>query len=186
MRNRFVTPLLLLTTLLLSACAGLSQYSVSEQEIEKSLFTLLEQKAPQLSQGLVQTRVDNLRLAIGPDNRQVVRLDLQGETAINALVARFPARLDLVIEGRPVYDRQQNAIYLRDLNLLQSKVDAFGYQGDMAAASSGMMQLVRAVLENQPVYRLDDSRYGWLAKAPIAMDIMPGRLVFSPRFSDQD
>lgn len=184
MRNLFVKSLMLLAPLLLTACAGLSQYSVSESEIEKSLYTLLEQKAPQLSQGLVQTRVDNLKLAIGPDNRKVVRLDLQGETAINALVARFPARLDLVIEGRPVYDRQQNAIFLRDLNLLQSKVNAFGYQGDMAAASAGMMQLVRAVLENQPVYRLDDSRYGWLTKAPIAMDIMPGQLVFSPRFSD--
>ncbi|MFP2770402.1 DUF1439 domain-containing protein [Oceanisphaera sp. KMM 10153] len=176
--------LIMLSTLLLSACAGLSQYSVSESEIEKSLFTLLEQQAPRLTQGLVETRVDKLDLQIGPENRQVVRLNLQGETAINALIARFPAQLDLAIEGRPVYDRQQNAIFLRDLRLLQSEVDAFGYKGDMTAASAGMMQLLRAVLENQPVYRLDDSRYSWLSKAPVAMDIAPGRLVFSPRFSD--
>ncbi|ATG74778.1 hypothetical protein CGX12_02440 [Zobellella denitrificans] len=177
-------PLVVLFSLLLSACAGISQYSVAESEIERSLYTLLEEQAPRFTQGLVQTRVDNLDLQIGPDNRQVVRLNLKGETALNALVARFPAQLDLAIEGRPVYDRQQNAIFIRDLNLLQSKVDAFGYQGDMAAASAGMMQLVRAVLENQPVYRLDDSRYGWLKTVPVAMDIQPGRLVFSPRFSD--
>ena len=177
-------PLVVLFSLLLSACAGISQYSVAESEIERSLYTLLEEQAPRFTQGLVQTRVDNLDLQIGPDNRQVVRLNLKGETAINALVARFPAQLDLAIEGRPVYDRQQNAIFIRDLNLLQSKVDAFGYQGDMAAASAGMMQLVRAVLENQPVYRLDDSRYGWLKTVPVAMDILPGQLVFSPRFSD--
>lgn len=177
-------PLVVLFSLLLSACAGISQYSVAESEIERSLYTLLEEQAPRFTQGLVQTRVDNLDLQIGPDNRQVVRLNLKGETALNALVARFPAQLDLAIEGRPVYDRQQNAIFIRDLNLLQSKVDAFGYQGDMAAASAGMMQLMRAVLENQPVYRLDDSRYGWLKTVPVAMDIQPGRLVFSPRFSD--
>lgn len=177
-------PLVVLFSLLLSACAGISQYSVAESEIERSLYTLLEEQAPRFTQGLVQTRVDNLDLQIGPDSRQVVRLNLKGETAINALVARIPAQLDLAIEGRPVYDRQQNAIFIRDLNLLQSKVDAFGYRGDMAAASAGMMQLVRAVLENQPVYRLDDSRYGWLKTVPVAMDIQPGRLVFSPRFSD--
>ncbi|WP_375055636.1 DUF1439 domain-containing protein [Zobellella sp. DQSA1] len=177
-------PVIVLFSLLLTACAGVSQYSVAESEIERSLYTLLEEQAPRFTQGLVQTRIDNLNLQIGPDNRQVVRLNLKGETAINALVARIPAQLDLAIEGRPVYDRQQNAIFIRDLNLLQSKVDAFGYQGDMAAASAGMMQLVRAVLENQPVYRLDDSRYGWLKTVPVAMDIVPGRLVFSPRFSD--
>ncbi|MBL1378757.1 DUF1439 domain-containing protein [Zobellella iuensis] len=177
-------PVIVLFSLLLTACAGVSQYSVAESEIERSLYTLLEEQAPRFTQGLVQTRVDHLNLQIGPDNRQVVRLNLKGETAINALVARIPAQLDLAIEGRPVYDRQQNAIFIRDLNLLQSKVDAFGYQGDMAAASAGMMQLVRAVLENQPVYRLDDSRYGWLKTVPVAMDIAPGRLVFSPRFSD--
>lgn len=177
-------PVVLVFTLLLSACAGFNQYSVSESEIEQSLYTLLEEQAPRFTQGLVETRIDQLDLAIGPDNRQVVRLNVAGETAINAIVARFPAALNLQIEGRPVYDRRQNAIFIRDLNLLQSKVDAFGYQGDVAAASAGMMQLVRAVLENQPVYRLDDSRFRWLSKAPVAMDIAPGRLVFSPRFGD--
>ncbi|MDX1269310.1 MAG: DUF1439 domain-containing protein, partial [Oceanisphaera sp.] len=101
----FKPVVILLSTLLLSACAGLSQYSVSESEVEKSLFTLLEQQAPRFTQGLFETRIDNLDLQIGPENRQIVRLNLQGETAINALIARFPAQLDLAIEGRPVYDR---------------------------------------------------------------------------------
>lgn len=180
----FKPVLITLSALLLSACASMSQYSVSESEIEKSLYTLLEQEAPRLTQGLVETQIDKLDLQIGPDNRDVVRLNLKGETAINALIARFPAQLDLAIEGRPVYDRTQNAIFLRDLTLLQSKVDAFGYKGDITAASGGMMQLIRSVLENQPVYRLDDSRYSWISKAPVAMTIAPGRFVFSPRFSD--
>lgn len=180
----FRTLTIILATLWLTACAGVSQYSVSESELEKALYTQLEEQAPRFTQGLVETRIDRLDLNIGPDGRQVVRLDISGETAINALIARFPAALDLVIEGRPVYDRQKNAIFIRDLDLLQSKVDAFGYQGDVAAASAGMMQLLRAVLENQPVYRLDDNRYGWLKTVPVAMDIAPGRLVFSPRFND--
>ena len=180
----FRTLILALSALLLSACASFSQYSVSETELEKALYTKLEEQAPRFTQGLVETRIDDLDLTIGPDNRQVVRLDIRGETAINALIARFPAALDLQIEGRPVYDRQKNAIFIRDLDLLQSRVNAFGYQGDVGAASAGMMQLVRAVLENQPVYRLDDGRYSWLKNVPVAMDIAPGRLVFSPRFSD--
>ena len=172
------------TALLLTACASVSQYSVSESEIEKSLYILLENETRNLTQGLVETQIDTLDLQIGPNSRDIIKLSLAGETAINALFARFPAKLDLIIEGRPVYDRQQNAIFLRDLNLLQSKVDAFGYQGDMAIASAGMMQMVRSVLENQPVYRLDDSRYAWLSKAPVGMSIAPGKLVFSPKFSD--
>lgn len=180
----FRTLILAFGALLLSACASVSQYSVSETELEKALYTQLEQQAPRLTQGLVETRIDDLDLTIGPDNRQVVRLDIRGETAINAIVARFPAMLDLQIEGRPVYDRQKNAIFIRDLNLLNSKVNAFGYQGEVGAASAGMMQLVRSVLENQPVYRLDDSRYRWVKNVPLALDIVPGRLVLSPRFSD--
>ncbi|WP_229667744.1 DUF1439 domain-containing protein [Oceanisphaera marina] len=173
-----------LTTLLLTACASISQYSISESELEKSLYTLLEQEAPRLTQGLVETQIDKLDLQIGPENRDIVRLNLQGETAINALIARFPAQLDLVIEGRPVYDRKQNAIFLRDLNLLQSKVDAFGYKGDMTMASTGMMQIVRSILENQPIYRLEGSRYSWLSKTPVGLTIAPGRFILSPKFSD--
>lgn len=173
-----------LGALLLSACATISQYNVSESEIEKSLYTLLEQEMPRLTQGLVETQIDKLNLQIGPDNRDVVRLNLQGETAINAIIARLPAKLDLAIEGRPVYDRQKNAIFLRDLTLLQSKVDAFGYKGDMTAASDGMMQVLRSVLENQPVYKLEGTKYSWVNKVPVAMSIAPGRLLFSPRFGD--
>lgn len=180
----FKPVIITLSALLLSACATVSQYNVSESEIEKSLYTLLEKEAPRLTQGLIETQIDQLDLQIGPDNRDIVKLNLKGETAINALIARFPAQLDLVIEGRPVYDRQQNAIFLRDLTLLQSKVDAFGYKGDMTAASAGMMQIIRSVLENQPVYRLDDTKYSWISKAPVAMSIAPGRFVFSPRFGD--
>ncbi|AEY00971.1 hypothetical protein GU3_06075 [Oceanimonas sp. GK1] len=180
----FRTLTLALSALLLSACASFSQYSVSESELEKALYTQLEEQAPRFTQGLVETRIDNLDLTIGPDSREVVRLDIRGETAINALIARFPAALDLQLEGRPVYDRQKNAIFIRDLALLKSQVNAFGYQGDVAAASAGMMQLVRAVLENQPVYRLDDSRYRWVKNVPVALDIVPGRLVLSPRFGD--
>ncbi|MGO1245887.1 MAG: DUF1439 domain-containing protein [Oceanisphaera sp.] len=180
----FRTLTLALGALLLSACASVSQYKVSESEIEKSLYTLLEQETPRLTQGLVDTQIEKLDLQIGPDNRDIVKLNLKGETAINALIARFPAKLDLVVEGRPVYDRQQNAIFLRDLNLLHSKVDAFGYKGDMTAASQGMMQVLRSVLENQPVYKLNDTKYAWISKAPVAMSIAPGRFVFSPRFGD--
>lgn len=176
--------LLGLSVLLLTACASVSQYSITEGEMEKSLYSLLEQEMPRLTQGLVETQIDKLNLQIGPDNRDIVRLNLKGETAINALIARFPAQLDLIIEGRPVYDRKQNAIFLRDLNLVQSKVDAYGYKGDVAMASSGMMQIVRSVLENQPVYRLDDSRFGWLKNAPVGLTIAPGRFVLSPKFSD--
>ncbi|ART79829.1 DUF1439 domain-containing protein [Oceanisphaera avium] len=173
-----------LSVLLLSACAAVSQYSISENEMEKSLYSLLEQEMPRLTQGLVETQIDKLDLQIGPDNRDIVRLNLTGETAINAFVARFPAQLDLIVEGRPVYDRKQNAIFLRDLNLIQSKVDAYGYKGDAALASSGIMQMVRSVLENQPVYRLDDSRYSWLKNAPVGLTIAPGRFILSPKFSD--
>ena len=173
-----------LSVLLLSACASVSQYSISESEMEKSLYTLLEQEMPRLTQGLVETQIDKLNLQIGPDNRDIVRLNLQGETAINALIARFPAKLDLIVGGRPVYDRKQNAIFLRDLNLVQSKVDAYGYKGDAAIASGGMMQVVRSILENQPVYRLDDGKYGWLKNAPVGLTIAPGRFVLSPKFSD--
>src|SRR5699024_5220653 len=103
----FKSLLITFTALLLTACASVSQYSVSESEIEKSLFTLLENQTSSLTQGLVETQIDTLDLQIGPNNRDIVKLNLAGETAINAVFARFPAKLDLIIEGRPVYDRQQ-------------------------------------------------------------------------------
>ena len=44
----FRTLTIILATLWLTACAGVSQYSVSESELEKALYTQLEEQAPAL------------------------------------------------------------------------------------------------------------------------------------------
>ncbi|MCH8537024.1 MAG: DUF1439 domain-containing protein, partial [Alkalimonas sp.] len=69
------------------------------------------------------------------------------------------------------------------LRLLDSSIDAAGYRGNLAPLSTEVLQLVNVWLQDQPVYRLDDSdpTQRLLMQMPLNMAVQQGRIRFSPR-----
>lgn len=180
--------LLIATTLFLTACnttQGVSVYSFTNAEVE----TVLGKQLPKLSEkvslmGLpVQFDVNDLSVNIGPDNRDVVVLGADSSAEINAFALKYPVRLKLQIEGSPFYDSEKKAVFLRNVKLLDSSVDAGGFKGNLAALDSQAMEVINAFLAVNPVYTLnmDDPKIMLLSKLPLDMKVAEGAIKLVPR-----
>lgn len=179
--------LLVIATLFLTACnstQGLSVYSFTNNEIE----SVLKQQLPKLSEkvtlmGLpVQFDVNDLNVDIGPDNRDVVALSIDSSAEVNAFAFKYPVRLMLQIEGSPFYDSEKKAIFLRNIALLDSSIDAGGFKGNLGLLNKEAMDIVNSFLAVNPVYRLDmnDPKMALLSKLPLNIDVVNGAIRLIP------
>lgn len=180
--------LLLLVTLVLTACTstqGLSVYSFSNADLESAL----KQQLPKLSEkvslmGLpVQFDVNALRVDIGPDSRDVVSLSLDSSAEISAFTFSYPVRLTLQVEGSPAYDSSKKAIFLRNVKLLDSSIDAGGFRGNLGLLNTEAMKIVNAFLEVNPVYTLNtnDPKIALLSRLPLNIEVVEGAIRVIPQ-----
>jgi hypothetical protein len=179
--------LLTIITLCLTACSstqGVSVYSFTNSEIE----AVLNQQLPKLKKevslmGLpVDFEVKSLQVNIGPDNRDVVALGFDSSAKISAFVLDYPLRLAIQIEGSPFYDSNKKAVFLRDIKLLNSSVDAGGFKGNLSLLDGEAMSVINNFLAVNPVYRLDTSntKVALLSKIPLNMKIREGKIELVP------
>jgi hypothetical protein len=179
--------LLLISIIVLSSCKAtqnLSVYSFDDADIE----ALLRSELPQLSQRLsimglpVELEVGTVKVDIGPDNRDVVRVELGSTASIKALMLSYPVGLNLRVEGSPYYDADKQAIYLRNVDLLDSNVDAGGFRGNLNMLDKEVMVLVNGFLNQNPIYKLDpnDTKVRLMTKLGLDMKIEEGKIRIVP------
>ncbi|GHD54303.1 Protein of unknown function [Marinobacter persicus] len=183
MTQRRLTGLLLLAiTVLISGCASLSPYSVSEAQIERHLQdAVADFDRQQLNSGSpLSLSLSDADITLGPDGRDVAVIDLRGQVALNALMTKLPVDIALKLEGAPVYDSEEKAVYIRRLNLLESSIESPFFKGDLAPVTDSVMRVVAQMLETMPVYRLDDSdmKQRMFGMVPMDIRVAPGRLEF--------
>lgn len=166
----------------LSGCASLSPYSISEGEIERHLKdAVAEFDRQQLRSGSpLSLSLSDADITLGPDGRDVAVIDVRGQVSVNALMTRLPVDLALKVEGAPVYDSEEKAVYIRRLQLLDSSVDSPFFKGDLAPITDNVMRVVAQMLETMPVYRLDEGDFAQRMFGMVPMDVRvaPGRLEF--------
>ncbi|QSP96339.1 DUF1439 domain-containing protein [Marinobacter salinisoli] len=174
--------LLLAILALTSGCASFSPYSVSEREIEKHLKEAVRDfDREQLRAGSpLSLSLDDADITLGPDGRDVAVIDVKGQVSLNALLARLPVDISLKVEGAPVYDSTEKAIYLRRLQLLESEIDSPLFKGDLKPVTDNVMRAVAQMLEVMPVYRLDETDFAqrMFGAMPVDVRVAPGRLEF--------
>ena len=167
---------------LLSGCAGFSPYSISEGQLENYLQNELQAfDSQQLKMGSpLSLSFDTVDLDVGPEDRDVVVLDIGGQVALNVFLTRLPVNLRLKLEGAPVYDSEEKAIYIRRLKLLDSRIESPFISQDLKPVTDGVMRVVAQLLETMPVYRLDEADLAPRLMGLMNLDIQvaPGRLVF--------
>ncbi|WP_341502179.1 DUF1439 domain-containing protein [Gallaecimonas sp. GXIMD4217] len=179
--------LFLAAALFLGGCAQLaqfSQYAVTDAMVESALADKLDElNARYAAKSKVSLHLNEMDVTIGPDGQDVVRLSVAGGARVDAWLARLPVNLKLSLQARPVYEPAEQAIYLKELRLLDSSAEALGYKGNLQPLSDELMQLVHQVLDNRPVYKLDpnDPRQALIGQVPIRMTVQQGRLLFQPQ-----
>lgn len=180
--------LLIAIFLMLTGCSatqGLSVHTFTNANAE----AVLKQELPKLSKELrlmglpVEFEVNALRVDIGPDNRDVVVLGFDSTAKISAFSFSYPVGLSLQIEGSPYYDSKEKAVFLRDVNLLDSSIDAGGFRGNLGVLNDEALALINAFLQDNPVYKLDmnNPKLALLSKLPLDMKITQGAIKIVPR-----
>ncbi|WP_395338463.1 DUF1439 domain-containing protein [Ningiella sp. W23] len=178
---------ILLICCLLAACnatQGLSVFSFTDAQLESAL----RKQLPKLSDDLrllgvpVEFNVNDINAQIGPDGRDVIQLSLDSGAQINALMLKYSVGLMLEVEGSPEYNSQEKAIYLRNVRLLDSRISAGSYKGNLNLLDKQAMNVVNAFLDNNPVYKLDmsDPKVAMIAKLPLDMKVSQGAITVVP------
>lgn len=175
---------LMLVLMTLSGCASFSPYSISEATLENHLQkAIADLDKTQLKAGSpLSMKLSNADITLGPDGRDVAVIDLSGQVAMNLLMAKIPVDIFLKMEGAPVYDSEEKAVYIRRLQLLDSRVEStmLNQNLDLKPITDNVMRAVAQLLENVPVYRLDDSdiKQRLFGMVPMDIRVAPGRLEF--------
>lgn len=165
-----------------SGCASFSPYSISEGELERHLQDVVsDYDREQLESGSpLSLSLSDADITLGPDGRDVAVIDVKGQVALNALMAKLPVDIALKVEGAPVYDSKEKAVYIRRLQLLESSIDSPLFKGDLAPVTDNVMRVVAQMLETFPVYRLDetDPTQKMFGLMPVDIRVAPGKLEF--------
>ena len=182
MRIRVRLLTILCAFLLFAGCASFSPYSISEATIERHLQEAVANfDRQQLKSGSpLGLSLSNADITLGPDGRDVAVIDVKGQVSLNALMVKIPVDIALKVEGAPVYDSKEKAVYIRRLQLLESSVDSSLFKGDLAPITDNVMRVVAQMLETMPIYRLDesDSAQRMFGMVPMDVRVAPGRLEF--------
>lgn len=183
--TRFYRFVLLGLVTLVAGCAGFSPYSISEGTLENYLQDELRAfDSEQLRMGSpLSLSFDTVDLDVGPDDSELIVLDLGGQVALNAFLTRLPVDLRLKVEGAPVYDSAEKAIFIRRLRLIDSRIESPLINQDLKPLTDNVMRVVAQLLETVPVYRLNESDLAPRLMGMMDLDIKvaPGRLEFVSR-----
>lgn len=184
--------ILALSLLLLASCTQLNHldiFSLKQQELQRLLLTQLEQqqsKGKMLGLPLTLT-VRELDMQLAPDNKQQVELKLTLGAEVDALFKPLQTELSLHLAALPYFDDEKNAIYLKNLTILDSSVGSGSSQLKLAPLSNEAKSILTQVLNRQPVYKLDCNKLTEkvLCGMPLTLVLKPGELQLKPNYSAQ-
>ncbi len=186
-RTRWPGGAVVTALLLLAGCAQLLKYPVAQDEIQAHLDEQLDPlRGVELDSALAafDFSVREAEVTLGPAGAtDRVQLDVTGEAGVDSLMGQQSAAVDLRLRGLPDYDAEAGAVYVRDLELVSSHVDAGWLSGEVTGVIDPVVALISDHLAHTPVYELDrDSAAGQaLGSVPAEVRVEPGRLVLTPR-----
>lgn len=177
----------LLVLLLLAGCAQLVKYPVAQDEIQARLDERLEPlRDVELQSALAafDFSVREADVTLGPEGAtDRIQLDVTGEAGVDALMGQQTADVDLRLRGLPDYNSEEGAVYVRDLELVSSHIDAGWLSGEVTGVIDPVVALISDYLARTPVYELDrdSATEQALGHIPADVRVEPGRLVLTPR-----
>ncbi|WP_413730541.1 lipoprotein [Sodalis sp. RH22] len=187
MKNRFVAWIMLLFSCvlagsLLSGCNNLTQYSISEQEINAYL-----QKHNDFSKnigvpGLANAHIVVTHLAseIGRAEPDKVRLSGNATVNVDTLFGSQQAEATLTLQAQPYYDKSQGAVFLKDMRLVDYQVQPADVDTTFRALSPYLDHALKSYFDNTPAYVLDANRNkdeALVKKLAQGLEVKPGKLI---------
>lgn len=172
----------LLLTLCLSGCNKLTQYTISEQEINQALAKHNNYEKDIGVSGLVNAHIVLTQLSSQIGRQEANRVRLTGHAAVNitSLFGPQQAEMLLTMTAAPHYDPQQGAIFLQDLEIVQADAQPEKMQPVLKTLTPYLNQSLKSYFNQRPVYLLstDRSKAESLAKRfAKGLEVKPGELI---------
>jgi len=180
--KKFVIATALIVSGLLVGCNQLTQYTVSEQEINQAL-----QKRNNFAKdigvpGVADAHIvlTNLASQIGREEPNKVMLSGDASLDMNSLFGSQKANIKLKLKALPVFNKDQGAIYLQQMEITDAVVSPDKMKPVLETLMPYLNQSLQNYFNHQPAYilREDNSKGEALAKKYAkGIEVKPGEIV---------
>lgn len=167
---------------LLVGCNQLTQYTVSEQEINQAL-----QKRNNFAKdigvpGVADAHIvlSNLASQIGREEPNKVMLSGDAALDMNSLFGSQKANIKLKLKALPVFNKDQGAIYLQQMEIVDAEVSPDKMKPVLQTLMPYLNQSLQTYFNKQPAYILseDNSQGEALAKKYAkGIEVKPGEII---------
>lgn len=169
-------------SILFAGCSPLTQYTLSEQEVNDYLQKNNNYQKQISLPGLIEATIvlTQLQSQIGRSEPGKVTLSGNAKVNIRSILGQQDAELQLTLQAQPVYDREKGAIYLKQMTLTDYKVQPENMDIAIKAVMPYLNQSFAAYFEQNPVYILnaENSKIEAMArKLAQGLEVKPGQLV---------
>ncbi|WP_213990970.1 lipoprotein [Sodalis sp. dw_96] len=182
MKKKAFAALAVILSLALTGCNKLTEYRLSEQDVNGYLQKHNNfQKAIGVP-GLLNANIvlTDLTSQIGRTEPDKVRLSGNARLDIQSLWGAQQADLKLTLQAQPYYDKEQGAIYLKDMQLVDYQVQPEKLQPTFKVLTPYLENSLKSYFDNKPAYVLDPSRNKTEAlakKLAKGLEVKPGELI---------
>jgi len=180
--KKIVIATALIVSGLLVGCNQLTQYTVSEQEINQAL-----QKRNNFAKdigvpGVADAHIvlSNLASQIGREEPNKVMLSGDASLDMNSLFGSQKANIKLKLKALPVFNKDQGAIYLQQMEIADAVVSPDKMKPVLQTLMPYLNQSLQNYFNHQPAYILseDNSKGEALAKKYAkGIEVKPGEIV---------
>ncbi|WP_263065600.1 lipoprotein [Dickeya dadantii] len=182
MKKSGLAALALLGTLLVSGCNQLAQYSLSEQEINQYLQQHNDYQKQLGVHGVVDAHITLTELTsqIGRAEPGKVTLSGNAKVDISSLLGKQQADMKLTLKAQPVFNKEEGAIYLKDMELVDYSVQPEKLQTVLQTLTPYLNQSLKSYFDQKPAYVLNPERSNKEAlakKLAKGIEVKPGQLV---------
>lgn len=167
---------------LLVGCNQLTQYTVSEQEINQAI-----EKHNNFSKdiglpGVADAHIvlNNLASQIGREEPNKVTLTGDANLDMNSLFGSQKATIKLKLKALPVFNKDKGAIFLQEMEVVDATVTPEKMQSVMQTLMPYLNQSLRNYFNQQPAYvlREDASKGEAMAKKYAkGIEVKPGEII---------
>ncbi|NIF20518.1 MULTISPECIES: lipoprotein [Pantoea] len=181
--KKVVASLLALSfALLLSGCNQLTQYTITEQDVNKALQKHNNWEKDIGVSGLVNAHIVLTDLTSQIGREEPDRVTVSGKATINltSLFGPQQAVMQLKLKAQPVFDQQQSAIFLHDMTIVDAQVQPEKMSGALQALTPYLEKSLKDYFNKKPAYVLSADRgvKEALAKKLVkGLEVKPGELI---------
>ncbi|MCT4706095.1 lipoprotein [Enterobacteriaceae bacterium H11S18] len=173
---------LLILTGLLVGCNQLTQYTVSEQEINQALAKHNNFSKDIGLPGIADAHIilSNLASQIGREEPNKVTLTGDAKLDMSSLFGNQKANIKLKLKALPTFNKEKGAIYLQEMEVVDATVEPEKMQSVLQTLIPYLNQSLRKYFNDHPAYILSEDKSEGEAMArkyAKGIEVKPGEII---------